>query len=335
MNDGLTPTTPAEAVEWYLTEREPDLSEKTLQNHRYRLEQFLAFCSEQEFDEMNQLTGRDIHRFRVWAGRDIRTVTLRGYLQTFRVFLEFCAAIDAVEPGMRERVRLPDVDPEEEARDEHITADRAEAILEHLERFAYASRDHVVFALLWHTGIRLGSLRSFDVGDFDADAMCLELRDRPDRGTTLKNDAAAERSIAVGSRYCEVIQNYLTHNRENATDDYGRRPLITSSHGRLSEGAIRETIYRLTQPCEIGECPHDEDPETCEARRHSQRAQCPSSRSPHGIRRGSITDHLRNGTPQEVVTDRANVSKDILDQHYDERTEREKMEIRREFLREE
>ena len=34
MSDGLTPTTPAEAVEWYFAEREPELTEKTLQNQR-------------------------------------------------------------------------------------------------------------------------------------------------------------------------------------------------------------------------------------------------------------------------------------------------------------
>ncbi|WP_423744772.1 tyrosine-type recombinase/integrase (plasmid) [Haladaptatus sp. SPP-AMP-3] len=334
MSDNLEPTTPAEAVEWYLAERDPELSEKSLQNQRYRLDQFLAFCDEREMDDLNSLTGRDLHRFRVWRGEEIKTVTLRGELQTLRVFLEFCAAIDAVEPGMRERVHLPEVDPEDEARDEHLKTDRAEAILEHLERFAYASRDHVVVALLWHTGIRLGSLRSFDVGDFDPDAMCLDLRHRPETGTPLKNKKAAERSIAVGPHYRDVIEDYLAHNHQKVTDDHGRRPLITSSQGRLSEGAVRETIYRLTQPCEIGECPHGEDPESCKARRHGKRAGCPSSRSPHGIRRGSITDHLRNGTPQEVVSDRANVSKDVLDQHYDERTEREKMEIRRDFIRE-
>ena len=334
MSDGLTPTTPAEAVEWYLAEREPELSEKSLQNQRYRLEQFCAFCTEYEIENMNTVTGRDIHRFRVWRNEDVKTVTLRGELQTFRVFLEFCAAIDAVEPGMRERVHIPNIDPEDEARDVYLEAERAEAILEHLERFAYASRDHVVLALLWHTGIRLGSLRAFDVGDFDRDAKYLYLRHRPDSGTPLKNKKAAEHPIAVGPHYCEVIEDYLAHTREKVTDDHGRRPLVTSSQGRLSEGAIRETIYRLTQPCEIDECPHDENPKTCEVRRHGKRAGCPSSRSPHGIRRESITDHLRHGTPQEVVSDRANVSKDVFDQHYDERTDLEKMEIRREFLRE-
>lgn len=332
MSDGLTPTSPAEVVEWYLAERDPELSKKSKQNQRYRLEQFLAFCSDHDIDDMSRLTGRDIHRFRVWASQDIQTVTLRGYLQTFRVFLEFCAAIDAVEPGMRERVQIPEVEPEDEARNEHLEAGRAEPILEYLERFAYAGREHVVTAILWHTGIRLGTLRSFDVGDFDRDAQCLDVRHRPETGTPLKNKKAAERSIAVGSYYCDVLEDYIEHNRKKVTDDYGRHPLITSSRGRLSEGSIRETIYRVTQPCEIGDCPHDKDPVTCEYRQHSQRAGCPSSRSPHGIRRGSITNHLRTGSPQEVVSDRANVSSDILDQHYDERTEREKMEIRREFI---
>lgn len=34
--------------------------------------------------------------------------------------------------------------PVDEARDVYLEAERAEAVSEHLERFAYASRDHVV-----------------------------------------------------------------------------------------------------------------------------------------------------------------------------------------------
>jgi len=332
MSEKLIPMTPAEAVEWYFDERESELTKKTLQNQKYRLNQFLKFCSDHDIEDMNRLTGRDIHRFRRWCSDKIKPITLRGYLQTFRVFLEFCASIEAVEPGLRERVQLPEVETEDEARNEHLKTDRAEAILDHLNRFAYASRDHVIVAILWHTGIRLGTLRSLDLCDFDPDAMCLDVCHRGETGTPLKNKQAAERSIAVGPNYCEVIQDYISHNRHDVTDEYGRNPLITSSQGRLCDGSVRETIYRVTQPCEIGSCPHDKDPETCEYRGHGNRAGCPSSRSPHGIRRGSITHHLRTGSPQEVVSDRANVSGDILDKHYDERTEREKMEIRREFI---
>lgn len=333
MSDQLDPVAPAEAIEWYFQEREPDLSKKTLQNQRYRLNSFLDWCKEHGLEDMNELTGRDLHRYRTWRSEDVNRVTLAGQLQTLRKFLEFCAAIDAVEPGMRERVHIPDLETEEESRDEKLPEDRAEVILKHLEKFRYASREHIILALLWHTGVRLGTLRALDVEDFDPEAKCLKVRHRPDTETPLKNKHAAERSIAVGEYYCKVISDYIEHTRDTVVDDHGRRPLITSQYGRLSEGMIRETVYQWTRPCEIGGCPHDRDPDTCEAMEWNKASQCPSSRSPHSVRRGSITKHLRDGTPQEVVSDRMNASKEILDQHYDARTEREKMEVRREFLK--
>jgi len=331
----LEPISPGEAVRMYLNHREPELSEKSLQNHRYRLDSFAEFCAEEEIENMNDLTGRDLHRFRVWRLDDgVSKVTLRGQLATLRVFLEFAAAIDAVEQGMRERVMMPDLENAEEARDEQLDESRAEAILEYLDRFEYASRNHVIMGILWHTGIRLGSLRAFDVDDFDTDARCLDLRHRPDTGTPLKNGEAAERSIAIGDYYMEVIQDYIRHHRRDVKDEHGRNPLITSREGRYSDTSVRESVYRLTRPCMIAECPHDRDPETCEAMSYKKASECPTSRSPHAVRRGSITKHLRGGIPEEIVSDRMNVSGDVLDKHYDQRTDREKMQIRREFLEE-
>lgn len=59
---------------------------------------------------------------------------------------------------------------------------------------------------------------------------------------------------------------------------------------------------------------------------------CPSSVSPDAIRRGSITHYLKSDAPETAVGDRANVSQDILEKHYDRRSKREKMEQRREYL---
>jgi hypothetical protein len=36
--------------------------------------------------------------------------------------------------------------------------------------------------------------------------------------------------------------------------------------------------------------------------------------------------------PDKVISDRANVTQRVIDQHYDGRTERERMEQRREYL---
>lgn len=332
----LEPLTPEDAVDMYVEHRRPDLSEKSIQNHRYRLDTFVEFCEERGITNLNELDARDLNRYRAWRREDgISPITLRSNLATLRVFLEFAAQIDAVEEGMRERVVLPEVEPEDEARDVKLNEERAGKILEYLDRFEYATRSHVIFGVLWHTGIRLGSLRAFDVSDFDADERYLRLRHRPETGTPLKNGKAANRVIAVGDYWVEVLADYIAHNRDAVEDAHGRRPLITSKHGRLSETPIRDTVYRWTRPCVVGEgCPHDRDPETCEAMTSKTANECPSSRSPHGIRRGSITKTLRDGTPEAVVSERMNVSGDILDQHYDRRTEREKMELRREHLNE-
>jgi site-specific recombinase XerD len=330
----LDPIAPAEAVEFYFEQRRSELSKSTIENQRYRLDAFVEWCVLEDIQNLNALSGRDLHRFRSWRGSDIKTVTLVGHLQTLRVFLEFCATIDGVQPGLREQVLIPNVAPSEESRDEMLGEERARALLEYLDRFQYASRDHVVVAVLWHTGIRLGTLRAIDVRDVDFEERCVDLRHRPETETPLKNRQAAERSISVGPRYCEVLRDYLAQNRKEVADEFGREPLVTSTQGRLSATAIRDSIYRVTRPCESGECPHDRDPETCEAMDGAAQTAslCPSSRSPHSIRRGSITTHLRENTPQEVVTERMNVSKDVLDQHYDERSDREKMELRRQFL---
>lgn len=213
-----------------------------------------------------------------------------------------------------------------------LEPDRAPDIINHLKIIKYASRPHVICVLLWRTAMRLGALRALDVGDFHPDDRCLELRHRPESETPLKNGLDAERFVAVGPYYVKVINDYIEHTRDPVTDEYGRQPLITSSQGRLTAVPIRRTVYRWTQPCEIGDCPHDKEPATCEWRHRDYLSGCPSSRSPHGVRRGALTRMLQEGVPEEIVSDRANVSGDVLEQHYDQRTERGKMEVRREFL---
>ena len=61
-------------------------------------------------------------------------------------------------------------------------------------------------------------------------------------------------------------------------------------------------------------------------------SRCPSSRSPHGIRRGSITYHLTQETSPEVASERMDVSLEILYKHYDVRDEREKMGVRKDNI---
>jgi site-specific recombinase XerD len=317
----------------YLSARQSELSEETLRNQGYRLESFVAWCEDREIDNLNDLTARNLNEFRQDRLEQVEAITLRGQLQTLRKYLEFAASIDAVEPGLRERVLLPVVDPEDEVSDALLEESRARAILDHLEQFNYASRDHVLFALMWHAGLRLGTVRALDVDDFDPDEQCVDVYHRPETGTPLKNGHGAERSVALGSYYVTVLEDYIRNVRVKTTDEYGRRPLVTSTQGRYSPTAVRDTTYWLTRPCMVGPCPHGEDPDTCQWTKNKNHAHgCPSTLSPHPVRRGAITRMLREGTPDAIVADRVNDSLDVLEKHYDQRTEREKMRVRRQFI---
>jgi len=335
MSGKLEPTTPAEAVEWYLTKRETDVSEKTLQNHRYRLEQFVAFCTEFEIDNLNDLSGRDLHHYKVHRREEdgLKNITLQGQLSTLRQYLDFCESIDAVPTGLHDRVLLPSTTTDEEVSDEMLPEDQAWDILHHLKTYEYASRRHAIFALAWHAGLRLGGLRALDLEDFDTENQSLRLRHRPETDTPLKNGEDGERIVALSEGMTNLLEDYVSVKRVYHIDEHGREPLFTSNQGRLSKNGTRDTFYRLTVPCLTGECPHDRNPRECEAlTEHSSASKCPSSLSPHPVRRGAITHHRRKDLPVKVVGERVNASPEVIEKHYDRRTERERMEQRREYL---
>jgi integrase len=190
-----------------------------------------------------------------------------------------------------------------------------------------------VLELLGHTGIRLGSLVALDLDDYDPEEQRLELRHRPEADTGLKNGNEGERLVALGPYVCEVLDDWIDRQRPGVTDDNGRDPMLTTQHGRLSGTTVRETVYKATRPCYYGDdCPHNRNPDECEGADYGSYSRCPSSVSPHSIRRGSITHHLSEDVPEKVVSDRMNVGQDVLDKHYDKRDEEVKVEQRRDYI---
>jgi site-specific recombinase XerD len=334
MTEDLDPLDPSTAKQMYLDERRRELADATLQSHRYRLRQFVQWCKENDIDNLNGISSRDIHRYRVKRRNDdgLATASMKGQLATLRMFLRFCASIDAVKPGLDEKIILPTTTAED-AREELLESEREQKVLDHLKQFRYARVEHALLEVLWNTGLRIGATTGLDIDDYDSDDQSLRLVHRPDQDTTLKNGVESERFVAVSDYVSDVLDDWITVNHPGTVDDHGRDPLFATDHDRLSRNRGRTIAYEYTRPCVYSnECPHDRDIDDCEARIAARAYACPSVLSPHPIRRGAITHHLREDTPERVVSDRMDVSQDILDKHYDQRSEREKFQQRRQYL---
>ena len=326
---------PDRAVEQYLKERKPEVAVSTHQNHKYALTRFVEWCEETEIDDVGELDGFHIHRFKLHR-RDhggVNEVTPYNNLCTLRVFIHWLESLGVVESDLAENMILPS--PDDDARDETISKATANEILEFLDYFEPGTLRHALFTLLWDTGFRLGTAHALDLDDYHGGDQYVEFHHRPETGTPLKNKQPAEREVNLHAWTCDALDAYIQHHRNDVRDDYDRQPLFTTKHGRTAKTNLRQHIVVLTRPCHYtGDCPHDRDLEACEAvQQRAYAARCPSSISPHVIRRSSITTWLNACHRKELLSDRMNVSAKTLDKHYDARTESEKRELRREAFK--
>ena len=337
MTTDLKPIDPQEAKEWYLENRRGELADATYKAHKYRLSPFVEWCdTEGDVGNMNDLSGRHFHQYKKWRREkgDCNKVTMATQLSTLKVFIDFCESIDAVRPGLSDYIDPPTMKNKEDVNDDYVDAETAQAIIDYQRNFNYSQREHVIFELLWHTGMRNGALRAIDLDDYDEDERTLEVHHRPDRGTPLKNGKEGQRVVSLKPKVNQIVRDYIDHHRFGKTDESGRKPLLTTRQGRISKTSIRSNCYRATRPCEYGlECPHDRKPEDCDAASSYHAAsKCPSSHASHSLRKGAITHARRSEVPIEAVSERMDVSADVLKKHYDKRTKKQEMKNRRGYF---
>jgi hypothetical protein len=252
-------------------------------------------------------------------------------MQTLKKFMEFLERREAVADGLAEKVPIPDVDEEDRTSDIELPTDRAMALLRYFRGTpaVYGTRSHVYLELVWMIGARKGGLRALDLRDVHPEEQFVEFEHRPETDTPLKNKSDANRPVGIPPETSAVIRRYIDHHRLDVHDEYGRAPLLATRVGRPVPGTIQSWSYLATEPCLHSPCPHDREREECEYTDRDHASKCPSSRSPHQIRTGSIGWQLDVGLPPWVVSERANSAIETIEGYYDKRTPREKMERRR------
>jgi len=319
--------TPREARDRWLDKLRVQRRKQTVSSYKYRLKLFVEWAESKEIERVSELSGWDLESYEAHRRSQEPSMTsLNNELGTLKLWLEYLAQIDVVDPDLPEKVDIPEVSADERSSDVRLSHDRAETLIQHYRETPsqYGTRGHVLLELCWYTGARIGGLRSLDVRDlrrqeFDDSetAFYVVFANRPDTDTPLKKGPDGGRPVAIPRDVYDVVDHYVQERRPDIYDDQGRQPLLPSQRGRPSPGTIRDWMYLATLPCVAGSCPHERDPDSCEYTRYSHASKCPSSRSPHQVRTGAITWMRNQGMPAEIVAERVNSSVEVIEQHYD------------------
>ncbi|WP_311173952.1 tyrosine-type recombinase/integrase [Halobellus ordinarius] len=332
---------PTAAGEYWINKRQIDHTENTIHSNRKDLDPFLMWCDEHDIDRVGDLTEWTIEQYEDYAHarEDWSPITIKNKLQTLKQFLRFLGEKGAFDGYLHPAVTVPDLDRSQEVNTEKWDKTDALPQIRFMRTSAkwYGTFQHAVTEVAWFTGRRVQAIAGLDLSDYTrepdeedtADGPYLDFNHRADEGTGLKNKLDSEEPIEISPEVADVLDHYIARERNDKRDENGREPLFTTRQGRASIAKIRGAIYIATQPCIRIACPHGENAKKCEYRKRDHASKCPSSRSPHRIRTGSIQWQLDQGIDPEDVSDRVDASVDTIRRHYDVPDDREKMENRR------
>lgn len=334
----LERVSPEEAVQMYLQNRKAEISQSTLYEHRTRLTRFTEWAKEiNALDDMSQMTRQLAFRYKSHRTDEVAPTTLEHEMRTFRLFIKFCESYGCCPDGISKSIDVPSAPKSKRSRDEQLDPENAEAILQYLSNYEYASFRHVLFSLMWGLGARISGVRALDLDDFhetSPDGPYLEFTHRPEVETPLKNGWKSERKPPITQEMAELLSDYIEARRPDVEDKHGREPLLATDQGRPAKSTIQRNIYGMTRPCfHSDECPHGREIESCEATgEYNNASKCPSSRSPHTLRRGRATKNANEKMPEEMICDRMDMTPEVFREHYRQQTEDDKRKLQREFL---
>jgi site-specific recombinase XerD len=323
-----------DATSRYLRRRRADATDASIKAWKYRLKLFYEWAEGIGIARAGDLRGYDLDEYYEVRSTEVAPATLQGEMSTLKKFAEFLESIEAVDDGLADRVRVPNIADEDLVDETSLKTEDAIPLIQYYRRDSgdRGSRDHVLLELAWISGARKGGLRGLDIRDVFLEENFVQFRHRPDTGTPLKNKTEIERPVAIPPETSDVIDRFIKHHRYDVHDDHGRQPLLASRLGRPTEGTIRDWMYIATQPCLHSPCPHGKERASCEWTEYDQASACPSSRSPHQIRTGSITWQLNIGIPPAIVAERVGASVDTIRKHYDQASTESRLRRRRDRM---
>lgn len=322
----------SEAIERYVQRKRPDWSGGTERTYRRNLELFVDYTAGREIESLSELTRWNVGAFTDYLlAQDYAKASVASRQKSIKTWLKWLEGQGLLEPGVHLAIETLKLTDDEESSDEQLDPEAARTLLAFYRDSSKwrGTRGHAILEVLWHTGCRASGLIALDLGDFDGDAGDLMFRNRPETDTRLKRGDQHQRNVTISETPTDVLRLWCARERPSVRDDHGREPLFPSEDGRPTVDTVRYWVYEATQPCMAEECPHGKRRPNCEWVPRNEASKCPSTRSPHPVRRGSITWQRNLGFSAETVAERAAATPGTIRRYYDDPDYEDELERRR------
>lgn len=310
-----------EAVDLFIRRNRPDWKGQTERTYRKSLDTFEEYAADEDLETLSDLSLWTVGQYTDWLlATDYARSTIASKQKQARRWLKWLESQGLVDIGTHLAIEPLKLDDDEQTSNDIFRPETLRAFLSAYRNSTRwrASRDHALLEVIGHTGARRSCIRALDVNDYDPEAGTLVFRNRPDSGSRLKRGDSHERKVVLSETPNRVLEEYVERERHRKHDDYGRRPLFASARGRPGESTVTGWLYIATLPCNIRECPHGRQRRNCEWTSQQKASQCPSSSSPHPVRRGSITWQLNIGRSIDDVAARAATTPSVIRRYYDQ-----------------
>ena len=309
-----------EAVDRFIARNRPNWKGETARTYRKSLDTFESYADADGLETLSDLERWNVGGYTDFLlGRDYARVTVQSKQKQARRWVKWLEAQGLAPIGLHLAIEPLRLDDQEQTSSQILPPNDLRDLLAWYRNAPRerGTRQHALLEVLAHVGARRSGIRSLDVDDWDPDARTLAFLNRQESGTRLKNGNRHERKVVLSERPAEVLTDYVTRNRAEKRDKNGRRPLFSSRQGRPAKSTITNWTYQATTPCLWEECPHSRTRHRCGWTDQTEASKCPSTKSPHPVRRGSITWQLNIGREPEDVAARAATTPQVIRRYYD------------------
>jgi len=214
-------------------------SARTLASRRDMLEKFKWWLAQEGESERLQDISAEVVRFFLaylrgdgvearWgngalnAARPARPSTVDTYYRCLRAFFNFAVREELLDESPMRKLKPPRV-PKDQV--QPFTQEQAQALVDAAKASDQSLRNTALVLVLLDTGLRVGELCSFTVGDVDPETKALSVQGK----------GGKRRAVYLSTTVRRALWRYVEHERRLAGED---EPLFVASRGRATDAGL-------------------------------------------------------------------------------------------------